>query len=546
MRKIALVIAYLFASFFSFGQIDSADVNLSPYGVIYNHLYSLQDDSYDPSKAAISFPDNIENRNELAIQLIRILDGKGIYVDINRLPTETDYRDSLSQEATYFIDKDEPRIYLELQNGKWYYSRTTIAFIPEMFQEVFPFGTSFAQFFHGPFWNFTILGIAISKWLGLLLLLVFCGLLFYLVNFISRRFISIFLQQKLGVPEKVKDDVNKVARVFALFFTTKIVLYFLPMFQLPIRLNSFLLKGLGVLSIFFVILLIARMANIVIHYLDDVTQKTKNTLDDQLLPVLSKIVKLIIWAIGILYILEFLDVNVTALLAGISIGGLAIALAAQDTVKNFFGSIMIFLDRPFQIGDWINFDNVDGTVEEVGVRSTRIRTFANSVVYVPNGMLADKVVNNMGLRQFRRFKTELGVTYNTSPKKIDLFVKGVREIIKRHPTTRKDYFEVHLNSFGASSINILLYCFFEAKDWTAELKGRHDIMYAILLLADELGVSFAFPSQSIYIESMAAASEGKVANMEKQLDSSMAKVDDYFRNKLDTGNGNKINPLGGE
>ena len=546
MRKITLVISYLFASFFSFGQIDSADVNLSPYGVIYNHLYSLQDDSYDPSKAAISFPDNIENRNELAIQLIRILDGKGMYVDINRLPTETTYRDSLSKEATYFIDKDEPRIYLELQNGKWYYSRTTIAFIPEMFKEVFPFGTSFAQVFHGPFWNFQLFGIAISKWMGLLLLLVCCGLLFYLVNFISRRFISIFLRQKLGIPEKVNKDINKVARVFSLFFATKILLYFLPMFQLPIRLNAFLLKSLGVLSIFFVILLIARIANIVIHYLDDVTQKTKNTLDDQLLPVLSKIVKLIIWAIGILYILEFLDVNVTALLAGISIGGLAIALAAQDTVKNFFGSIMIFLDRPFQIGDWINFDNVDGTVEEVGVRSTRIRTFANSVVYVPNGMLADKVVNNMGLRQFRRFKTELGVTYNTSPKKIDLFVKGVREIIKRHPTTRKDYFEVHLNSFGTSSINILLYCFFEAKDWTAELKGRHDIMYAILLLADELGVSFAFPSQSIYMESMAPPSEEKVATMDKQLDSSMTKIDDYFRNKLDTGSGNKINPLGGE
>ena len=103
--------------------------------------------------------------------------------------------------------------------------------------------------------------------------------------------------------------------------------------------------------------------------------------------------------------------------------------------------------RIFQFqGSSPNFDDVDGTVEEVGVRSTRIRTFANSVVYVPNGMLADKVVNNMGLRQYRRFKTELGVTYNTPPSKLDLFVKGVREIIKKHPTTRKDYFEVHLNS----------------------------------------------------------------------------------------------------
>lgn len=546
MRKIYLIIPYLFVSLFSFGQIDSIAVNLSPYGVIYNHLYNLQEDSYFPSQATISFPENVENGNELAIQLKKILDGKGMFVDINRLPKELDFRDSLSQEATYFIDKDEPRIYVERQNGKWYYSRTTIALIPEMFQEVFPFGTSFAQIFHGPFWDFKILGMAIAKWVGLLLLLIFSGFLFYFVNFIARRFIPIFLQQKLSVSAKVKKEIKRVARIFALFFTTRILLYFLPMFQLPIRLNAFLLKGIGVLSIFFLVLLITRIANIVIHYLEEVAQKTKNTLDDQLLPVLSRIVSIIIWAIGILYILEFLDINVTALLAGISIGGLAIALAAQDTVKNFFGSIMIFLDRPFQIGDWIHFDDVDGTVEEVGVRSTRIRTFANSVVYVPNGMLADKVVNNMGLRQFRRFKTELGVTYNTAPKKIDLFVKGVQEIIKRHPTTRKDYFEVHLNSFGTSSINILLYCFFEAKDWTAELKGRHEIMYAILLLADEIGVSFAFPSQSIYIEPTAANDREEATEMDKKLDNSLLKIETYFRNKLDTSSDSKIKPLGGE
>jgi len=546
VRKIHLIILYLFTSLFSFGQIDSTAVNLSPYGVIYNHLYNLQEDSYFPSQAAISFPENMENRNELAIQLKKILDGKGMYVDINRLPTEVDFRDSLSQEATYFIDSDEPRIYVEQQNGKWYYSRTTIALIPEMYQEVFPFGINFAQIFHGPFWDFKILEMAVVEWMGLLLLLLFSWLVFYFVNLLSLRFIPVFLQHKLGILEKVKKEIKQVARVFALFFTTRILLYFLPMFQLPIRLNAFLLKVLGVLSIFFIILLITRIANIVIHYLEEVTKKTSSTLDDQLLPIISRMVSMIIWAIGALYILEFLGVNVTALLAGISIGGLAIALAAQDTVKNFFGSIMIFLDRPFQIGDWINFDNVDGTVEEVGVRSTRIRTFANSVVYVPNGMLADKVVNNMGLRQFRRFKTELGVTYNTAPKKIDLFVKGVREIIKRHPTTRKDYFEVHINSFGPSSINVLLYCFFEAKDWTTELKGRHDIMYAILLLAEDMGVSFAFPSQSIYIEPMAATGKEQASEMDKKLENSLLKIEDYFNNKLDTNSTSKIKPLGGE
>ena len=262
-------------------------------------------------------------------------------------------------------------------------------------------------------------------------------------------------------------------------------------------------------------------------------------MDDQLAPVIEKVLSIAIWIVGAIYFLESLDINITTLLAGISIGGLAIALAAQDTVKNFFGSIMIFVDKPFQIGDWINFDNVDGTVEEVGLRSTRIRTFANSVTTIPNGALADKVINNMGLRKYRRFKTEIGITYDTPPEKVDAFVIGIRAIIQAHPTTRKDYFEVHLNSFGASSINILLYCFFEAPNWTEELSGRHEIMYAIILLANDLGVEFAFPTQTIHL------TKTKKSENDTDLKKTYDKINDYFEsNRLRT-KPDKIKPLGG-
>jgi MscS family membrane protein len=540
----------IFISCNLYSQIDSAKVNLSPYGVVYNHLYYLQDDSYVPELAAFSFPDYIENKENLAIQLKKILDGRGFYVDINRLPQNNNYKDTLTNESLYFIDRDELRIYVEQINGQWYYSKTTIDQIPQLFEEVFPLGTDFNLRFHGPFWGFEVLSISVAKWLGLLMLLLFIALVFYLVYTISKWLIRAFLQKRFNISEKVNDDLIKVARSLGLLIAVRVLIFLLPMFQLPIRLNSILLKWLGVLSIFFVILTIVKIASIVFHYLDSLAKKTKNTLDDQLLPVMSRVAKWIIWSIGIIYVLEFLNVNVTALLAGISIGGLAIALAAQDTVKNFFGSIMIFVDRPFQIGDWIHFDEVDGTVEEVGMRSTRIRTFANSVVYVPNGMLSNKVVNNMGLRQYRRFKTELGVTYNTAPEKINLFVKGIRAIIESHPTTRKDYFEVHLNSFGDSAINILLYCFFEAKDWTEELIGRHEVMYAILLLADDLGISFAFPSQSIYMESMASQNEGQSGREQKpydqQLDNSLEKINSYFSQSREGRRVDKIKPLGGE
>ena len=127
-------------------------------------------------------------------------------------------------------------------------------------------------------------------------------------------------------------------------------------------------------------------------------EKTVSTLDDQLIPLLRKFLKAVVLVLGAVWILSRLDFNVTALLAGVSLGGLAFALAAQDTLKNMFGSLLIFLDKPFQVGDWIQADSIDGTVEEVGFRSTRVRTFANSVIYVPNGKLSDMMVNNMGMR----------------------------------------------------------------------------------------------------------------------------------------------------
>ena len=145
MRLYSILFFLFGCSFLASSQIDSSEVNLTPYGVIYNHLYYLQDDSYDADRAALSFPDNVEAPDQLAVQLKRVLDGKGFYVDINRLPQDPNYRDSLSNEDIYFIDKDEARIYVEKQDGKWYYSRTTIAQVPEMFDEVFPLGAGFAQ-----------------------------------------------------------------------------------------------------------------------------------------------------------------------------------------------------------------------------------------------------------------------------------------------------------------------------------------------------------------------------------------------------------------
>lgn len=544
-RRFLPVLFVLLGAQFATAQIDSSQVNASPYGAVYNHLYYLQPDSYQPDLAARSLPPGTFNGEALAEQLKQILDGKGYYIDVNRLPTQLNYVDSLSGEAIYFVDRNEQRIYLERIQGRWYYSKTTIQQIPALFREVFPFGTGFFKFLSGSFWDAKLGGLALSKWAGLLMLLFLTAVTYWLINGIAIRLIQSVLQRRLGIPEAVRPNLRRMARLLGLLLAVRLFLFFLPMLQIPAQFNATLILIASILGIFFLILLIVQIVGIGFHYFQSFAKSTESTLDDQLLPVLRRIVNIIVWTIGLIYILDYLHVDVTALIAGISIGGLALALAAQDTLKNFFGSIMIFLDRPFQVGDWIHFDDVDGTVEEVGVRSTRIRTFANSVVYVPNGILADKVLNNLGLRQYRRFKTEITITYDTPPETIDLFVKGIRAIVERHPTTRKDYFEVHLNSFGASSLNVLLYCFFKADSWTKELEGRHEIMYAVISLAADLGVKFAFPSQSIYVESMHQELASPKKTGAAQLQQSLDKISGYFATEKQQ-NGVKQEPLGGE
>ena len=540
MKKLISLFILLF-TFVNQGWATT-NANESPYSVVYNHLYYLQQEHYDLDKSKKSFQS--DNQKE-AIQLKKLLDAKGIYVDINLLPKESNFIDSVSKKSILILNKREPRIYVEKTENGWFYSKTTVSLLPQMMKETFPIGTKYIDKFHGPAWNYKLLGLALSKWFSLILLLFICVLSYLIIHKLSLRVFKKFLSGKFQNYESIEKNASNITRLVGLILSAQLFKYFEPYFGFSAQTNNALLVIIRIASIVFLTLLLVKISKLVFRYFANLATKTENTMDDQLVPVAQKIASLIIWAIGILYVLESLQVNITALLAGISIGGLAIALAAQDTVKNFFGSIMIFLDKPFQIGDWVNFDSVDGTVEEVGLRSTRIRTFANSVVYVPNGMLADKVVNNMGLRKYRRFKTDIGITYDTDPQAIDAFVEGIRGIIMTHPTTRKDYFEVHLNSFGASSINILLYCFFEAPDWTAELRGRHDVMFGIMMLAKDLGVEFAFPTQTLHIESTPDTSVEK-NRPEYNLDNSLSKINQYFKETKAGARQDKFRPLGGE
>jgi MscS family membrane protein len=253
-----------------------------------------------------------------------------------------------------------------------------------------------------------------------------------------------------------------------------------------------------------------RMTEVLGEWLARKAAKTETKLDDQLVPLVQRTLKAFVVVIGSIFVLQNLDVDVASLVAGLGLGGLAFALAAKDTVANFFGAITIFIDRPFQIGDWVVIDKLEGTVEDVGFRTTRIRTFYNSLVTVPNAKLTGTPVDNLGMRRYRRIKTTLNLTYGTAPDQIQAFVEGIRAIIAAHPDTRKDYYEVHFVGYGPHSLDIMVYFFVQVPSWSDELKAKHEIFLSILKLAQDLKVEFAFPTQTLHVDSFPGKKTGAV------------------------------------
>jgi MscS family membrane protein len=199
-------------------------------------------------------------------------------------------------------------------------------------------------------------------------------------------------------------------------------------------------------------------------------------------------------------VVQNLGYSVTSLLAGVGIGGAALAFASKDAVANIFGSIVIFVDRPFMIGDWIEVGDVEGTVETVGIRVTTVRTFANSVITIPNAQFTIMPINNWSRMKKRRIKMTIGVTYDATPDKLRMAVDAIRGIIRSDDRLHQDFFLVNFFDFGASSLDIFCYLFTRTTGWAEHMQIREEFMLKVMEAMSSLGLSFAFPTRTVHLE----------------------------------------------
>ncbi|MFC0655543.1 mechanosensitive ion channel family protein [Mongoliitalea lutea] len=479
----------------------------TPYTASLTFFLNLREDNFDPEAAALSLMtddlgEGVEPR-ELAIKLKQIFDGNGVAIRFAEIPNEATFIDSVyTNQAKYFFDtRVLPFVYLQKYGDEWKFSAFTVSQIHELHRATFPFGTDQLINQLPKMGTKTYFGFQTWQLVGLFGFILLLFLAHKLFTFLFDRVI-LFSLERLGYGNVGEKYILPVAKVLSIYLILLVSALFIRLLQLPVEVVAFVLKMLHAAKPFVLTIVFYKIVDVVALYFAKLAEKTESTLDDQLVPLVRKTLKAFVVVVGTLFILkEGLDVDIVPFLTGLSIGGLAFALAAQDTIKNFFGSVMIFIDKPFQVGDWITSGDVDGTVEEVGFRSTRIRTFRNSVTYIPNGKIADATIDNHGLRQYRRFYTTLTVTYDTPHELIETFVQGLREIVLKHPETRKDAFNIYFNNLSSYSKDIMFYIFFEVPTWPEELRCRHEILIQIVQLAEVLGIRFAFPTQTLHMES---------------------------------------------
>lgn len=228
---------------------------------------------------------------------------------------------------------------------------------------------------------------------------------------------------------------------------------------------------------------------------------TESKADDQLVPFIKESVKVIVMIFSVFFILgAVFKLNIASLIAGLGIGGLAIALAAKESLENLLGSFTIFLDKPFVIGDLIRVGGVEGHVEKIGFRSTRIRTLEKTFVTVPNKKLVDSELDNLSLRTWRRAKFNIGLTFQSKPAQLKKIVEEIQQYIEGHAHTINGETRVKMHEFDPSAISIMVIYYVDTMEYDVYLDVRQEINYKILDIVESNGCNFAYPTQTVFVK----------------------------------------------
>jgi len=335
--------------------------------------------------------------------------------------------------------------------------------------------------------------------------LIAATLIFFLILGLRKVFtkiILVFLQNLAKHTQTYYDDriisALKAPIRFA-FIIIALHLFFLLIFNEPEFIKN-ILNTLVVYTVFWAILSVIEALRELVY---NATGKFNKDLSKEMGNFIITILKILVGGVGLAGMLMVWGINVTAVVASLGLGGLAFALAAKDTASNLFGSFALLADKSIRIGEWIKVGGVEGVVEDVGMRTTKIRSFQKSLITVPNHIVANSPIENFSRRGIRRIKMHIGLTYGTNAEQIVQIIHDIKAMLQAHEgISQNDSLMVNFDTFGDSSLNIFIYTFTKTANWAKYLEIREEIHLRIMEIVEKNGSDFAFPSQSIYVESL--------------------------------------------
>ena len=350
----------------------------------------------------------------------------------------------------------------------------------------------------GGFWNMDVFGFTAGQ-LTVSFVILFISLIFrnVIALFIFRRLHVLTKRTKFDFDDDLVQALEKPVSWFIFFLGLYVSLAILPLDDDIAILIQNLFHGSTMLLIVWGMLRLVDVTG------DVMARRIKDQRSAifGFIPLLKKTVKVFILCVGILMVIDNLGYNVAGILATLGLGGAAIALAAKDTVANFFGSLMIVLDRPFKVGDWIIVgDKVDGDVESIGLRSTKVRTWPKTVMSIPNSILANEYINNWSRMPKRRVKQYVGISYEASAEDMEGLVQDIRQLLAEDDGVQQDFILVNFTDFGDSSLDVLVYYFTKSTAWVEHMDVRQRVNCKVMRAIKARGLSVAFPTRSLYLE----------------------------------------------
>lgn len=377
----------------------------------------------------------------------------------------------------------------------WKISASTVAQIPRLYRE-FGYGP-LGDFLPPPFFELRLLDIALWQWIALILLV---GVVFAVSWLAAVRAVKI-LSPLARRATMVVDDSVLTGFVGPLRLAIGLLLFVVgaAFLDLSIPARGFLGEVEKVLIIVIAAWLVLKSLDVFSHLATQHFGQRGRTAAIAVVPLGRKATKVAVVGLAVLAALQNVGFNVTGLLAGLGIGGLAVALAAQKTIENLFGGVSLILDQPVRVGDFCRFGDKIGTVEEIGLRSTRVRTLDRTVVSVPNGQFAALTLENFTQRDRIWLHTTLGLRYETSPDQLRYVLVEVRKMLYAHPKVDRDPSRIRFVALGAYSLDLEIFAYVRTADYDEFLAVQEDIYLRIIDIVAASGAGFAFPSQTTYI-----------------------------------------------